>query len=225
MLPYKLIRSRRKTAAIHITKDAAVEVRAPLKMAAAEIDKFVAEKEKWIKSHISRRNRLNEEKSSFKLNYGDMIPLRGQMYCIRAKDGTNAGFDGECFYLPPYMNTDIIKQTVIKIYKEMAKLIIKSSVDEYSKCMKITPNAVSITSAKTRWGSCSGKNNISFSWRLVMAGDDVIDYVAVHELSHTIEHNHSPRFWAVVEKILPDYKERQKKLKQLQKQLAVQDWD
>jgi len=225
MIPYKLVRSRRKTVAIHITKNAEVEVRAPLIMPKSEIDKFVAEKEKWIETHLTQRKDINNEKISFTLTYGDMILLRGKMYYIRAKDGTNAGFDGECFYLPPNLNSDIIKRTVIQIYTAMAKFIIKNSVNEYSKRMNVIPTAVRIMNAKTRWGSCSGKNRINFSWRLVMADDDVIDYVVVHELAHTIEHNHSPRFWAIVNKILPDYKQRQNKLKLLQKQLAVQDWD
>jgi len=183
MIPYKLVRSRRKTVAIHITKDASVEVRAPLKMPKADIDKFFTDKEKWIETHLTQREQLNSSKDSFTLNYGDITVLRGKMYYIRAKDGTNAGFDGDCFYLPPKLNPDIIKRTVIQIYTAMAKLIIKNSVNEYSKHLNVTPTAVRITSAKTRWGSCSGKNRINFSWRLVMADDDVIDYVVVHELA------------------------------------------
>ena len=225
MIPYKLVRSRRKTVAIHITKDATVEVRAPLKMPKAEIDRFVTEKEKWIETHLTRRKKLNNEKDLFTLNYGDIIFLRGKTYYIRVRDGTNAGFDGECFYLPPNLNLDTLKRTVVQIYKKMAHPIIKNSVSQYSKRMNITPAAVHITSAKTRWGSCSGKNSINFSWRLVMAGDDVIDYVVVHELAHIKEHNHSLRFWAIVKSVLPDYKDRQKELKLLQKQLTVQDWD
>ena len=128
MIPYKLVRSRRKTVAIHITKDAEVEVRAPLKMSTAKIEKFVAEKEKWIEKSIGRSKQINEKKSEFILNYGDMTLLCGKMYNIRARDGTNAGFDGECFYLPPKLNPDIFKQTIIKIYIKMANLIIKNKV-------------------------------------------------------------------------------------------------
>ena len=225
MIPYKLVRSRRKTVAIHITKTAEVEVRAPLKTPKAEIDKFVVSKEKWIKKSVGRREQINAEKSKFIMNYGDMILLCGKMYYIRARDGTNAGFDGECFYLPPKLNPDIFKQTVVKTYKKMANIIIKNKITEYSKHMSITPAVVRITNAKTLWGSCGAKNSINISWRLVMADESVIDYLVVHELSHTIEHNHSPRFWAVVKRVMPDYKDRENKLKLLQKQLAVQNWD
>ena len=72
---------------------------------------------------------------------------------------------------------------------------------------------IRISSARTRWGSCSAKGTLSFTWRLVMAPPDVIDYVVVHELCHLKELNHSKAFWAQVEAILPDYKTRRKWLK------------
>jgi len=225
MIPYKLVRSRRKTVAIHITKNASVEVRAPLKMPKTDIDRFVLEKEKWIEKHLSLREQTNENKTSFTLNYGDKVMFCGKEYPIRAKDGTQAGFDGECFYMSPNFTPDYIKNIIVKIYKILAERIIKQKVIEYAKRMNVTPKSIRITSAKTRWGSCSGKNSINFSWRLIMADDDVIDYVVVHELAHIKEHNHSAKFWKVVEGVLPDYKDKQKKLKLLQKKLAVQNWD
>jgi hypothetical protein len=91
--------------------------------------------------------------------------------------------------------------------------------------MSVTPIAVKINSAKTRWGSCSNKKSLNFSWRLIMADDDVIDYVVVHELAHLREMNHSPRFWAVVEAVLPDYRERKLKLRALQAKLNREDWE
>ena len=225
MIPYKLVRSRRKTAAIYITKDASVEVRAPLKMSKADIDKFIASKEKWIEKSLGLCEQINTEKSVFTLDYGDTVILAGNMYPINIKDGKRAGFDGECFYLPPNLTPNEIKSAVVQVYKAIAKRIIQNKVSEYAKCMNVAPTDIRITSAKTRWGSCSGRNSINFSWRLVMADDDVIDYVVMHELAHIKEHNHSPRFWKLVEGVLPDYKDRQSKLKILQKKLAVQDWD
>jgi len=225
MTPYKLVRSRRKTVAIHILKDASVEVRAPLKMSKTDIDKFIMSKKEWIEKCLGRREQINTEKSEFTLDYDDTVMLSGGMYPIKAKDGTKAGFDGEYFYLPPNLTPDEIKSAVVQIYKIVAKRTINDKVIKYAKLMNVTPTAVKITSAKTRWGSCSGRNSINFSWQLVMADDDVIDYVVVHELAHIREHNHSPRFWKVVQGILPDYKDRQMKLKLLQKKLIVQDWD
>jgi len=118
-----------------------------------------------------------------------------------------------------------IKRAVIRVYRLVAKNLLTNKVAGYAKQMGVTPIAVKINGAKTHWGSCSGKNSINFSWRLVMADDDVIDYVVVHELAHIKEHNHSDRFWAVVEGVLPDYKARQAKLKELQKRLAHEDWE
>ena len=123
MITYKLTRSRRKTVAIHITKDAAVEVRAPLKMPKSDIDKFVREKEKWIETHKNQREQINENKSTFKLNYGDMVLFYGNEYPIRAKEGTQAGFDGESFYMSSNFTPDYIKNIVVKIYKILASRI------------------------------------------------------------------------------------------------------
>lgn len=224
MLEYKLIRSRRKTAAIHITKDAVVEVRAPLKMPKAYIDGFVASKEEWITAHLTRREQLNNEKSAFSLNYGDTVTLCGKTYTIRAKDGKYAGFDGDCLYFPHGLSPDGLKRAAVQVYKSEAKRIIGNKVYEYSGRMNVKPSAVKITSAKTSWGSCSGKDSLNFSWRLVMADENVINYVVVHELAHITQHNHSPRFWAVVEGVLPDYKQRRAKLKALQDKLSREDW-
>ena len=225
MIPYTLMRSRRKTVAIHITKDAAVEVRAPLKMPKTYIDKFIMEKEKWIEKHLVKREGINQTKSAHILNYGDNVLLGGYLYPIRARDGKRAGFDGECLYMPPGFTPDEVKRAVIQIYKLTAKRIIQEKVNEHLQIIGVAPTAIRITGAKTRWGSCSGKNSINFSWRLAMADNDVIEYVIVHELCHIKEHNHSPHFWAAVESVMPDYKARQKRLKLLQKNLAIQNWD
>ena len=97
------------------------------------------------------------------------------------------------------------------------------SIPEIYKGCEVT--AVKINSAKGRWGSCSGKNSLNFSWRTVLASDDAIDYVVVHELAHTIEHNHSSRFWNIVEKTLPDYRRRESEFKALSDRLARENWE
>lgn len=225
MTDYTLTRSKRKTIAIRITKDAAVEVRAPLKTPKSDIDRFVASKRDWIDKHLSAREQSVQSKTDFTLSYGDTVFMLGKEYPIAAKDGNRVGFDGEHFCLPPNLPPEDIKYAVIQIYKMVAKNLLTDKVIDYAKRMNVIPAAVKINGAKTRWGSCSGKNSVNFSWRQIMADDEVVDYAVVHELAHIREHNHSDRFWAVVEGVLPDYKERQTKLKELQKRLADEGWE
>ena len=224
MIDYTLIRSQRRTVAIYI-KNGAVEVRTPLKMPKRDIDKFVVSKEQWITEHLTQSQANALRRKAFALNYGDTLILHGIAYPLVAKDGTQAGFDGKRFYLPPNLPPEQIKYTVVQLYRRLAKLHITERVAHYAGIMKVSPAAIKINGAKTRWGSCSSKRSLNFSWRLVMAEDAVIDYVVVHELAHITEMNHSARFWAIVQGVLPDYKKRQTQLKELQKRLAAEDWE
>ena len=80
--------------------------------------------------------------------------------------------------------------------------------------MGVAYGRITIREQKTRWGSCSSKGNLNFNWKLVLVPEDLLDYVVVHELAHRLEMNHSPRFWTVVEREMPDYRERRKRLKE-----------
>jgi len=224
MTDYTLIRSHRRTVAIHI-KDGCMEVRAPMKMPKRDIDRFVAAKEKWITDCLAQSKSYAEQREVFTLDYGDTVTFRGVEYPLTAKSGKRAGFDGEQFFLPPNLTPEQVKSMVVQIYRRLAKLYMTERVEHYAGMMDVSPTTVKINGAKTRWGSCSAKKTLNFSWRLVMANDAVIDYVAVHELAHITEMNHSARFWAIVAGILPDYKVRQKQLKELQKRLNAEEWE
>lgn len=94
-----------------------------------------------------------------------------------------------------------------------ANYYIPRMVEHYAKKMSLSPTGVKITSAKTRYGSCSGKNSLCFSMYLMFSRPCAIDAVIVHELAHIKYKNHSPEFYAYIEKYMPDYKERIKLLK------------
>ena len=108
-------------------------------------------------------------------------------------------------------DTDIIK------LKKLAGEYLPARTAYFAKLMGAEYGTVKITSAKTRFGSCSSQNNICFSFRVMLYPSEAIDYVVVHELAHTFEHNHSAKFYAVIEKYLPDYKSREKLLSGEQK--------
>ncbi len=101
----------------------------------------------------------------------------------------------------------------IKLLVTRAKRIIPQKVKYYADIMGLEYGRITIKMQKSRWGSCSSKKNLNFNCLLMRTPDEIIDYVVVHELCHLKEMNHSPAFWAEVEKMIPDYKERRKWLK------------
>ena len=92
--------------------------------------------------------------------------------------------------------------------RNKAKMIIPERVAYYAEIMGVKPESVKITSAEKRFGSCSDKGRLCFSYNLMLYPEKAVDYVVVHELAHLTELNHSPAFWRIVEKYMPDYKER-----------------
>ena len=96
----------------------------------------------------------------------------------------------------------------------LAKQVIPEKVAYYARIMGVTYGRISIRKQKTRWGSCSREGNLNFNCLLMMTPPEVLDYVVVHELSHRLEMNHSARFWAQVEKVMPDYRVPRKWLKE-----------
>ena len=107
-----------------------------------------------------------------------------------------------------------------KYYRNLAREVLGARTGYYARKMGVTYGRISIREQKTRWGSCSSAGNLNFNWKLVLMPPELLDYVVVHELAHRKEMNHSPRFWAIVEKELPDYCNRREKLKILGRQLG-----
>ena len=92
---------------------------------------------------------------------------------------------------------------------QKAKELLPERVANYSRIMGLTPTGITITGAQKRFGSCSGKNRLCFSWRLMAYPDEAIDYVVVHELAHIRHRNHGKEFYALIASILPDYRRRE----------------
>lgn len=169
-MTYEIVRSRRRTVALEVTREGRVLVRAPLRMPQGEIERFVASHAAWL------------EKAQAK---------------VAARQAAH----------PP------LTEQETAALRQRAKKLLPDRVAHYAAIMGVTPTSVKITSARTRFGSCSGKNGICFSLYLMQYPEEAIDYVVVHELAHIRHHDHSPAFYAEVAKVLPDYKERMKLLK------------
>ncbi len=113
-------------------------------------------------------------------------------------------------------NLPEIREEDKPLYVKRAKAILPSKIDYYARRMGVQPTGLTVTSARTRFGSCSGKNRLSFSWRLMAYPEAAIDYVVVHELAHIRYKDHSRAFYGFIESILPDYRDRIRLLKGMQ---------
>ncbi|MCL1895578.1 MAG: M48 family metallopeptidase [Clostridiales bacterium] len=276
-MEYELIRTRRKTVAIHI-KEGRVIVRAPMRTPVRDIERFIESKQGWIDKHLAGQLARAEKRARFELTYGGAVLFLGREYRItadhkaaayrQAPDPANKGelpkpekhdragaqlsfFEDigmqanaaqpvedtgmqtdaarptepeDCLYFPPGLDTPHLKSRLILFYKGRAREIITERIGQIAPLMGVKPAKIHIGSAKRSWGSCNAKGCLSFSWRLMMAPPDAVDYVIVHELAHLKHLDHSKAFWAVVAKVFPDWKSRRQALRQLQKKLDTEDW-
>jgi predicted metal-dependent hydrolase len=168
-------------------------------------------------------NTRQQHNTDINLRDGVTLPYRGGELPICRSDNGSVYFDGMKFFFPSFMldrRIDIeSRRAILDLYKRLALPIVQERVEYYSNAMGLKPASVRISGAAKRWGSCSGKGSLNFSWMLAAAHPAALDYVAVHELCHLRQHNHSDRFWKLVESILPDFKQRQQMLRQTERQL------
>lgn len=116
-----------------------------------------------------------------------------------------------------------LSEEELEVLADRACEVIPERVAYFAPLAGVDYGMITIRNQKTRWGSCSAKGNLNFNCLLMLAPAEVLDYVIVHELCHRKEMNHSPRFWAEVERIMPDYKERERWLKENGKLLMARN--
>ena len=207
-MPVKIdqfVRSRRRTIAIQIRPDGTVIVRAPLRAAEKQVRDFVESKAGWIERKRSEA-RQHAALPAKQFRVGERFLFLGQEYPLVLADGQRAAlrFDGQFALSRRALSR--APQVFEKWYKAQALRVLSERVSHFSAKHNFRPGRIRISSARTRWGSCSSKGTLSFTWRLVMAPPEVIDYVVLHELVHLKVKNHSRTFWDGVATLMPDYK-------------------
>ncbi len=210
--PDEILFSNRKTISISVDFFGKVTVRAPRRCAMQKILAFVQEKEEWI-----LRRKAQTEGAGVRLPpqnlHGYPLLLLGVPCPITLDNGRSVRYqkteDGHALFVP---EKDAQKR-LTQWLKTNAKRIFTQVAAEWAETMGVRFQSVTVTSAKTRWGSCSQTNALRFTFRLLYAPKDVIEYVVVHELSHIRHKNHSKAFWAEVATYVPDWKSRRAWLK------------
>lgn len=211
---YKTIRSRRRSIALEITKEGGLLVRAPYAVDKNYIARLVAEKADWVFGKIQATLEKKKIFQKKKFIEGEEFFYLGEKYKLRITDGQDFPLDFKGELLLSKKDKPEAKRVLIDWYKKMAREKIIQRVKFYAGLTGFLHQKIKITGAEKRWGSCSFKNNLNFSWRLVMAPIEVVDYVVLHEIIHIAEKNHSKRFWGNVRIFMPDYKERRKWLRE-----------
>lgn len=221
---FVLLRSRRRTIGFLITDDG-LRVTAPAWVSLTEIDNAVRAKARWILTRLhawqERRRRVALHRTHWADN-GE-LPYLGRN--IRFKLGADrvhyAGDlqvprDGDILWLtlPATADAARVRDTVQVWLQAQARTIMGSRLDHFLQRTGLRINKWRLSSAQTRWGSCTSQGNIMLNWRLVHFPLTIIDYVIAHELAHLREMNHGPDFWAEVGQILPDYRPARDLLRQ-----------
>ena len=217
----QIVHSRRKSIAIIIQGDGRLVVRAPLRFSKSRIQEFVLSKTDWILTQQAKAASRKAPAHSF-MNGEDFLFL-GKTIPLEIVDNSSKSltFDS-CFRLRK-SDQPHARAIFIKWYKTQARQIFTSRAKFFAQRNALIYSKIRLSSARTRWGSCSSKGTLSFTWRLVMAPLEIIDYVIIHELVHLEIQNHSPSFWKKIHEYMPDYKKRRAWLKAHGYQLSLGD--
>ena len=206
LIPTNIIKSKRKSISLIVKNNGEFIVRAPLKVSDKDIFKFINEKSNWI---IEKRT--EQKNNSIKpLDFNSsIISLIGKDYIFSFHDKSRVFIKENIIFLPKE-NTN---EKFIAFLKKTSKIYLEERVKLIASLFNFQYSSISISSAKTCWGSCSAGNKLHFTYKLILCPQDVIDYVVLHELCHTKVKNHSAKFWSLVDKCNPYYKSHEKWLK------------
>lgn len=200
---YILIRKEVKHARLRVSEDGRVRIIAPPAFSEEDITAMLKKKARWIDKNLKYFNGM----SKIELQRNQLL-LFGNRYSY--------------FYDTIYAHKVVIDhehKTITsqkdlldpkiqeKWYRTIAKQYLNKRTKELSTKLKLPYSKLFIRKSKTKWGNCSRNKNISLNWKLIKAPEQVIDYLIIHELLHTIVMNHTHKFWTLMKSYYPDYKE------------------
>lgn len=178
--------------------DGRVTMSLPLRTPLREAQVFAQEKEGWIRQALSKRP------DPARVMIGGRILFEGREVDIIAGKGRVAKYVDGQITVPDC--PERVAPRIAAFLKLTARMRLQQASDHYAAALGTRYGRLTIRDTRSRWGSCSSEGNLMYSWRLVMAPPDVLEYVAAHEVSHLLEMNHSPDYWRVVASIYPDFK-------------------
>lgn len=164
----------------------------------AEAKAFALQNRGWLEA------RLDAMPPAIPFEDGMILPYRGQPKRVVRRDGRGVRLAGEIIEVGG--GEDTLPGAVERWLKAQARTRLRARSEAHAATLGATFSRITIRDTRSRWGSCSTSGTLSYSWRVILAPDEVLDYLAAHEAAHLREMNHSPRFWAHVKALCPDYR-------------------
>lgn len=218
---YALLRSKRRTIGFLIS-DEGLRVTAPKWVTLGEIENAIREKQRWIFTKLNERRERSARRLQPQMQWcdGATLPYLGQNITLRIRAGqaTGIAYDESTreltVALPAEAGEQQLKDRVQAWLQARAKETFALRLPLYAEKLGVHYQSFALSSATTQWGSCTADGRIRLNWRLMHFSLTLIDYVVAHELSHLREMNHSPRFWATVQSIFPEFETAKRALRE-----------
>ena len=235
-----IIRSKRKTVCLSVNKDGSVTVKAPLRYPSEkEIAGFIEQKMDWVLKQRDIQQDREDMKLVRRFETDYSFPFLGEERLVKMQSAkkTSIVYEGDRIIIKtPFCEAlqenyeavenktaiEKLQNDLKKWYKKQAFAYVSKRVEYYQNIIGVSVTSVSIKSRKSQWGSCDSNGNLTFSWRLVMARPEAIDYVVVHELCHRLHMDHSRDFWNQVQKYMPDFKDQKKWLEEKSVNMCIE---
>ena len=206
-LSYVLVRRRGRRGVGLKVDENGLTVSAPVSMPVARVESLVRESEGWILKKVDQWR--GRRVPAVEWTEGARLPFLGGGLTLRLALASRARVqraDSEIHAAVRSLEGDEIRRAVVGWYKRTAAAYLHERVAALSHAARLEPPSLMISSALARWGSCNTRREVRLAWRLIKAPAELVDYVICHELAHLRHMDHSPRFWAEVERQCPDYK-------------------
>jgi predicted metal-dependent hydrolase len=209
IVEYTLRQAPRRRLALNID-ERGLRVAAPRMISIAEIEAFIRGNTDWVLTKLDEY--ASRTQRHLAIRDGQRLPLLGEEMEIRVVAGCNRiRWHDDALVLEARADADL-DAMVRRALQRRAHELFSRRIEHYGCGIARSTPPLSLSSARTRWGSCSA-SGIRLNWRLIHLPLPLIDYVVAHELAHLEQMNHSPRFWAVVERLYPDYRTARAELK------------
>lgn len=211
IVPYTLRRARRRSIGLSIDHRG-LRVGAPHRASLTEVESLILRHADWVAKKLDEwQNRPRP--TCVEIVDGLHLPMLGQTLEVQLATGNNSAFWDEQPASTPCPVVTLCLRSLTdaprlleKALRERAHRLFGERLGHFAEGMGLSAPPLSLSSARTRWGSCSLKTGIRLNWRLIHFSPHIVDYVVIHELAHLREMNHSRRFWAIVAQHCPEYR-------------------